>query len=560
MMPDRPGATTPTSSPTATGRSTYQFNLPSLFVAVYTVTSNWDLGLPADPATVVHTFTDAPAEIDFTQCANDTNNNDVKDDCDWTNGALNANDSIITEGDAVAERLIQNIPGAGTHTIRFEYQFTKGDVDAYDFLTNPDHTQNTPALLNACGEAPSFIDPPGAQTATDACNAMFGAGSQSPTVPSDNFDAVANRETPASRAFKVGCSPTCSGTTQVTFPSLGGGDDPGESHVPNPDPSDCFQNCGDNSAFVDVTFTTTAADTKVGMWMGAHIAASFDPNPSGIPDGWGTGFGGSSAPGASYHFKYTSLDDEGGGGSRDNQLQSGVVVPPGSIIVEKNIEPNGATGSFNFTGTANGMISTDGGQIVVNGLTPGTYTSTEGAAAGFDLSSIVCNDSNSTGNVGTRTATFVVASGETVKCTFTNTQQNGTIEIEKQTIPGGGTGFGFTGTDLPGTADDTFTLNDDGVKTINNVPTGTYHVSENAPTPGYDLTNLVCTDPDNGSSVSVANREATIDVDPNETVHCTYTNTKDATLTVVKGPRPRPAGLRLRPHRARPRRRTSTST
>ena len=87
---------------------------------------------------------------------------------------------------------------------------------------------------------------------------------------------------------------------------------------------------------------------------------------------------------------------------------------------------------------------------------------------------------------------------------------------------------------MPGTADDTFTLNDGGVKTINNVPAGTYHVSENDPTPGYDLTNLTCTDPDNGSSVSLNSRQATIDVDPNETVHCTFTNRKRGKIEIEK--------------------------
>ena len=42
---------------------------------------------------------------------------------------------------------------------------------------------------------------------------------------------------------------------------------------------------------------------------------------------------------------------------------------------------------------------------------------------------------------------------------------------------------------------------------------------------------------------------------------CTFENTQDATLTIVKETDPAtPAGLRLRPHRSGPRRRTSTST
>ena len=101
----------------------------------------------------------------------------------------------------------------------------------------------------------------------------------------------------------------------------------------------------------------------------------------------------------------------------------------GKIIVEKQTDPDGAAGSFSFTGDAAGSIG-DGGQIVVDNLAPGTYTSTEGAATGFDLTSISCNDANSTGSTATRTATFRVEAGETVKCTFNN-RQRGQINIHK---------------------------------------------------------------------------------------------------------------------------------
>ena len=71
----------------------------------------------------------------------------------------------------------------------------------------------------------------------------------------------------------------------------------------------------------------------------------------------------------------------------------------GKIIVEKQTEPDGAAGSFVFTGDAAGSIG-DGEQIVVDNLLPGTYTSTENdPAPPFDLSAITCDDNNSTGTV-----------------------------------------------------------------------------------------------------------------------------------------------------------------
>ncbi|HSL44287.1 MAG TPA: hypothetical protein VK897_12695, partial [Anaerolineales bacterium] len=99
----------------------------------------------------------------------------------------------------------------------------------------------------------------------------------------------------------------------------------------------------------------------------------------------------------------------------------------GTIIVEKQTNPNGAPGLFTFTGTAAGTIA-DNGTITVANLVPGTYTSTEAdpVVSLFALTSITCNDgssaSPSTGNLATRTATFNLDPGETVKCVFTNTK------------------------------------------------------------------------------------------------------------------------------------------
>ncbi len=110
----------------------------------------------------------------------------------------------------------------------------------------------------------------------------------------------------------------------------------------------------------------------------------------------------------------------------------------GSIIVEKQTLPDGSAGQFTFTGDAAGTIG-DNGQITVANLLPGTYTSTEAAAEGWNLSSISCSDANSTGAVDTRTATFRLEAGEVVKCTFTNFKPlpsgQGAIDVQKSADP-----------------------------------------------------------------------------------------------------------------------------
>ena len=109
----------------------------------------------------------------------------------------------------------------------------------------------------------------------------------------------------------------------------------------------------------------------------------------------------------------------------------------GTIIVEKQTSPDATQGSFSFTGDAAGTIG-DGQQIVVSDLKPGTYFSTEGAAAGWLLTAIECDDEESSGNLGTRTATFQLDAGETVRCVFTNAKQTvgkGSIDVQKSASP-----------------------------------------------------------------------------------------------------------------------------
>jgi hypothetical protein len=117
----------------------------------------------------------------------------------------------------------------------------------------------------------------------------------------------------------------------------------------------------------------------------------------------------------------------------------------GTIIVKKVTNPTGASGSFTFTGDAAGSIG-DGGTITVSNLAPGTYTSTESdPTPAFDLTNISCDDANSSGVVGTRTATFHLDPGETVTCTFTNTERGHVkvIKTVKGNAPSGSQSFTF---------------------------------------------------------------------------------------------------------------------
>ncbi len=193
----------------------------------------------------------------------------------------------------------------------------------------------------------------------------------------------------------------------------------------------------------------------------------------------------------------------------------------GKIIIEKQTLPDGDLASFSFSGDVSGSL-TDG-QTADAVVIPGTHSSTETVTSGWKLTDITCDDGNSSGDTGTGVATFNVEPGETVKCTFTNTK-DGKIIIEKQTLPDGDlASFSFSG-DVSGSLTDGQTADAD-------VIPGPYSSTETVPT-GWKLTDITCDD--GNSSGDIGTGVATFNVEPGETVKCTFTNTKAATIIVKK--------------------------
>ncbi len=199
----------------------------------------------------------------------------------------------------------------------------------------------------------------------------------------------------------------------------------------------------------------------------------------------------------------------------------------GQIIVRKETFPPTSPGSFIFTGDAAGTIS-HGQEIPVGNLPPGTYTSTENnPAPAYQLTSIVCDDgasaTPSSGNVGTRTATFNVDPGETVKCTFTNTKQP-TLTVNKVVNPASDTGQFNLQIDL---TTQTACAGNDGTTGPVIVSIGSHTVGETA-CPPASLGNYVTTysgDCNSLGSVILAAGE-------NKT--CTITNTRKGTISITK--------------------------
>jgi uncharacterized repeat protein (TIGR01451 family) len=220
----------------------------------------------------------------------------------------------------------------------------------------------------------------------------------------------------------------------------------------------------------------------------------------------------------------------------------------GTVKITKTT--SGGAGTFNFSSTEATVIQPGLQPFVVanngsvtqtfNNVPAGTFSITEAAPSGFDLTSISCSAGNTT-NLGTRTANIDLSTGETVECTFTNTKQaaqGGTITIIKQ-VNGTDKSFSFSGTGGLGN----FSLSNNMSHPSGVLAAGSYTVTEGADA-DYTLDTISCQgDADNGTTTNTGTRQAVIDLDDGENITCTFTNSEKLPQTgsvtirkVVNGP------------------------
>lgn len=205
-------------------------------------------------------------------------------------------------------------------------------------------------------------------------------------------------------------------------------------------------------------------------------------------------------------------------------------VQEGRAIVRKEVFPVDDATMFTFTGDVAGTIAGGDQFELVIPVPPGTdLDAVEAVPVGWDLVSVACDDGNSVGDAGLATATFNVEPGETVTCVFTNVLR-GNIVVTKEAIGDNGV-FSFL-TNFDGTIQIDTAVNDTvsyNLPASDEADAGTYSVTED--TNGLDrwtYDGSVCT-----GSEGVEDNDL-IDLDPGETVTCVFTNTKWASLTVVK--------------------------
>lgn len=216
---------------------------------------------------------------------------------------------------------------------------------------------------------------------------------------------------------------------------------------------------------------------------------------------------------------------------------------PGTNDQDFTFTGSGVLGSFTLDDNGSDSTSGSGKSSFkqFTGIAAGSYTVTETSIpASWVLDNLTCTGDTDY-QVNGATVTIDLDHGENVICTFANRQPTGTITIVKEAIPTSDDNFSFdVNSGFPG---GDFELEDDGndnnggteeSKTVT-VVTGQYTVEEDGES-GWKLTNLICDD--QNSTVNLGNKRATINVEANETIICTFTNQKLATLIIKKDATP----------------------
>ncbi len=339
----------------------------------------------------------------------------------------------------------------------------------------------------------------------------------------------------------------------------------------------------------DFDFTTGGGLSPGTFTLDSDPASGSVPGSISIPD---INPGNGSLPGGKYKVAETLPGDgwwdpqQSDPQCSNNSPASAIDVQPGQIITctftnikrgtvvvkKRAITTDGDGQDFDFT-TAGGLtpptfqLDDDSASALPSvqtidrvrpghgSLAGGAYSAEEIRPANgwWDLTGLTCDDggsaSPSSASVSTQTATLGVDPGETVTCTFTNTKR-GTVVVRKRVVSVNEESQAFDFTAAGGLSPAGFQLDDNSDASLSNtetfdrilpsggsLPGGTYSAQETLPGDGWwDLTGVTCDDgsSDQPSTGSTSSLTATYDVEPGETVTCTFENTKRAALIVDK--------------------------
>jgi len=232
------------------------------------------------------------------------------------------------------------------------------------------------------------------------------------------------------------------------------------------------------------------------------------------------------------HWDQSSVSCSDGSQPGSIQLDPGEIVTctfyndkQGKILVDKVTAPANDPKPFNFNlnggpdNIAQKFSLTDSASVYDSGdIKAGTYSLAEVATKKWTLSSASCSDGSDPANIS-------LSTGETITCTFTNTE-NGYIIIDKVTIPSNSTqAFDFQLTGGPDNIDQNFALTNTATPyNSGSIKPGAYTLTEPMPA-DWEQDSISCDNGGNSSSIQVG---------AGETVTCTVTNHKNTEIIVRK--------------------------
>lgn len=499
----------------------------------------------------------------------------------WENGNLNASKATLKEGDSVPYRMkLDGLTTGASNTLTIEWDTTKAGTHAIDYLTSYDATFSPDPCsgVAGCSGPPNTFSIPqdpnvpftqdagvfslygGTITSVSAYSISSGSyASDSSTRITITFTSLQANPVLSwgghiasqidwgygNSAVNIAGSPYH--TRLIELNGSGGNQDrslsagailptpiidtqasasqvnvgqtvndvatvsPVSQNGPTPEGSVSFFVCGpDVTTNPDCTTGGTQVGSLVVLSSGSATSADFTPNSAG-----------------NYCFRAEYMPTSNySPQNHTNQTTEcfEAVIQPGTIIIEKQTNPDGSNASFEFStnlpDSYGNFLLSDGQSATVNDLTPGNYSVSETMPDDtWYQESVVCSDGSSPDNIQ-------LDANETVTCVFTNTQY-GTLIVEKTTLPTGsnvpfevslgtpdGEVVGSNSQNVTDTTDATF-----------KVKPGTYTAYEDVPS-GWSLVDNGCFN---------------IAVVAGATETCELVNEQKARLTIIKDALPNDA-------------------
>lgn len=464
---------------TEKGSFVYAYQLDGNYRPNYTVQVKDSSGT----AIATTTFTDSPCN---NACLDQYDDIGVN----WQNGDLNS--SNYREGDSVPYRMLMGgLSTSGSHTLIIQWDTTKGGKHALDYITSFNRTVGS----------------------ANPCDGVLGCGSPSTfSIPNDPNVTGAGVIPVGGSVFTI-YKGTITGLSSYTLTG---------------------SYAGDSSTSISITFTTTVSNPVI-AW-GGHIGSQID---------WGLGNSASAISGSPYHTRLISLD--GQGGNQDRALKASAILPtPGlstqvslaTITIGQSVKDTATYAEVNKCGNNNnsscGAVSGTtqfyvcgpgsavpctstsnpvGGPVTNSGDSATSISFTPGAIGTYCFAAYYAPDAN---------AQYSPIDSTTItnECVTVSNPPTGTLTVHKVTNPVSDTTTQFSITVTGSgtiTAPATRTITG-GTSQAFTVTAGTYSVTEAALS---------------GWSEDYSNCQ-TVSVTAGGNSSCTITNTKLATVTIVK--------------------------